>query len=169
MWSDLLKESISPNFGEKLQITLNTLGLTVKGFSDNTKIPVSTLYKIISGERTDFRISTLKSIIIGVKNLEGTEQERMVGVITSRNALDSIGRTIEVGNDVLHIKEYPATSIEEAIIQGVRAEKEGVKGIICGPIAATTLEKVVDIPITALRFEEGPLTTAILQLNEKIG
>jgi len=92
----------------------------------------------------------------------------MVGVITSRNALDSIGRTIEVGNDVLHIKEYPATTIEEAIIQGVRAEKEGVKGIICGPIAATTLEKVVDIPITALRFEEGPLETAIIKLNEKI-
>ena len=168
MWTDLLRGSISPNFGEKIQETLNTLGLSVKGFSDLTQIPVSTLYKIISGERTDFRISTLRGIIIGLQRLEGADQERMVGVITSRNALDSIGRTIEVGNDVLHIKEYPATTIEEAIIQGVRAEKEGVKGIICGPIAATTLEKVVDIPITALRFEEGPLETAIIKLNEKI-
>ena len=168
MWTDLLRGSISPNFGEKLQETLNALGLSVKGFSEFTQIPVSTLYKIISGERTDFRISTLRGIIIGLQRLEGADQERMVGVITSRNALDSIGRTIEVGNDVLHIKEYPATTIEEAIIQGVRAEKEGVKGIICGPIAATTLEKVVDIPITALRFEEGPLETAIIKLNEKI-
>ncbi len=168
MWSKLLRESISPSFGEKLQETLNALGLSVKGFSNVTMIPVSTLYKIISGERTDFRISTLRSIIVGVQRLEGTDQERMVGVITSRNALDSIGRIIEVGDDVLHIKEYPATTIEEAIIQGVRAEKEGVKGIICGPIAATTLEKVVDIPITALRFEEGPLETALMKLNEKI-
>jgi len=168
MWTDLLRGSISPNFGEKLQETLNALGLSVKGFSEFTQIPVSTLYKIISGERTDFRISTLRGIIVGLQRLEGADQERMVGVITSRNALDSIGRTIEVGNDVLHIKEYPATTIEEAIIQGVRAEKEGVKGIICGPIAATTLEKVVDIPITALRFEEGPLETAIIKLNEKI-
>ena len=168
MWSDLLRESISPNFGEKLQETLNVLGYNVKRFSDQTEIPVSTLYKIISGERTDFRISTLRSIIVGVKRLEGTEQERMVGVITSRNALDSIGRTLNVGNNYLHIKEYPATTIEEAIIQGVRAEKEGVKGIICGPIAATTLERVVDIPITALRFEEGPLITALHNINEKI-
>ena len=168
MWSDLLRECISPNFGEKLLETLNTLGLSVKGFSDNTKIPVSTLYKIISGERTDFRISTLGSIITGVKRIEGKDHERLVGVITSRNALDSIGRTLQVGNHVLYIKEYPATTIEEAIIQGVRAEKEGVKGIICGPIAATTLEKVVDVPITALRFEEGPLKTAIIKLNEKI-
>ena len=168
MWFDLLRESISPNFCEKLQETLNELGLSVKRFSDLTKIPVSTLYKIISGERTDFRISTLRSIIVGVQRLESTDHERIVGVITSRNALDSIGRTLEVGNEVLYIKEYPATTIEEAIIQGVRAEKEGVKGIICGPIAATTLEKVIDIPITALRFEEGPLETAIIKLNEKI-
>jgi len=56
-----------------------------------------------------------------------------------------------------------ATTIDAEIIHGVRAEKEGKKGLICGPIAATTLEKVVDIPITALRFEEGPLD----QFNKK--
>ena len=166
--SDLLKASVSDNFGDKLQDTLNTLGLSVKEFSELTEIPVSTLYKIISEERKDFRISTLKKIINGVKRIEGVDLERVVGIITSRNALDSIGRIIEIGNEVLYIKEYPATTIEEAIIQGVRAEKDGVKGIICGPIAATTLEKVVDIPITALRFEEGPLKTAIIKLKEKI-
>ena len=166
--SDLLKASVSDNFGDKLQDTLNTLGLSVKEFSELTEIPVSTLYKIISEERKDFRISTLKKIINGVKRIEGVDLERVVGIITSRNALDSIGRIIEIGNEVLYIKEYPATTIEEAIIQGVRAEKDGVKGIICGPIAATTLEEVVDIPITALRFEEGPLNTAIIKLKEKI-
>ncbi|MDH5374410.1 MAG: hypothetical protein OEZ21_02695 [Candidatus Bathyarchaeota archaeon] len=66
------------------------------------------------------------------------------------------------------MNEYPATTTEEEIIQGVRAEKEGVKGLICGPIAATMLEKVVDIPITALRFEEGPLINSIKRLLEKI-
>lgn len=166
--SDLLKACVSDNFGDKLQDTLNTLGLSVKEFSELTEIPVSTLYKIISEERKDFRISTLRKIIDGVRRIEGVDQERVVGIITSRNALDSIGRTIEIGSEILCIKEYPATTIEEAIIQGVRAEKDGVKGIICGPIAATTLEKVVDIPITALRFEEGPLKTAIIKLKEKI-
>lgn len=168
MMSDLLKACVSDNFGDKLQDTLNTLGLSVKEFSELTEIPVSTLYKIISEERKDFRISTLRKIIHGVKRIEGVDQDRVVGIITSRNALDSIGRIIEIGNEILYIKEYPATTIEEAIIQGVRAEKDGVKGIICGPIAATTLEKVVDIPITALRFEEGPLKTAIIKLKEKI-
>lgn len=43
-----------------------------------------------------------------------------------------------------------------------------LRGLICGPIAATTLEKVVDIPITALRFEEGPLINSVRRLVKKI-
>ena len=159
---------MTDKFGEELNDTLNSLGMNVKEFSEITEIPVSTLYKIMSSERKDFRISTLKKIINGVRRLEGTDQEKIVGIITSRNALDSVGRVIKVGNETLFVKEYPATTIEEAIIQGVRAEKDGAKGIICGPIAATTLEKVVDIPITALRFDEGPLQTAIIKLSDKI-
>lgn len=168
MWAELLKHSISEKFGGKLRETINALGKSITDFSDETGIPKSTLYKIISDERKDFRRSTLKQIIEGVKRIEGTDYEMVIGIITTRNALDSIGRSIEVSGKRIHIKEYPATTIEEEIIQGVRAEKEGVKGIICGPIAATTLEKVVDIPITALRFEEGPLLTAITKLTEKL-
>jgi predicted transcriptional regulator len=168
MWSELLKHCISDDFGEKIKETLSGLGLSIKEFSSETGIPISTLYKIISNDKKDFRRSTLKEIIEGVKRLEGTDHDRVVGIITTRNALDSIGRIIEIGGKKVHIKEYPATTIEEEIIQGVRAEKEGVKGLICGPIAATTLEKVVDLPITALRFEEGPLFTAITKLTEKL-
>ena len=168
MWFELLKSCIYGEFGEKLRETLNNLGLTIKEFSAESKIPPSTLYKIISNEKKDFRRSTLKQIVEGVRQLEGTDQENVIGIITTRSALDTIGRAVEIDGKVVHVKEFPATTIEEAIIQGVRAEKEGVKGIICGPIAATTLEKVVDVPITALRFEEGPLLTAITKLTEKL-
>ena len=168
MWFELLKSCIYADFGETLRETLNSLGLTIKEFSAETSIPTSTLYKIISDEKKDFRRSTLKQIVEGVRQLEGTDQENVIGIVTYRSALDTIGRTVEIDDKVVQVKEFPATTIEEAIIQGVRAEKEGVKGIICGPIAATTLEKVVDVPITALRFEEGPLLTAIIKLTEKL-
>lgn len=82
--------------------------------------------------------------------------------------MDTKGGSFENGGKRIKVNEYPATTTEEEIIQGVRAEKEGVKGLICGPIAATMLEKVVDIPITALRFEEGPLINSIKRLLEKI-
>ena len=147
--------------------TLRELGLNVKQFSEATGIPRSTLYKIVSDEDKDFRKSTLKRIIEGVKRFEADGTENVIGVITSRSALDTVGQRVDIDGKMVRIKEFPATTIEESIIQGVRAEKEGVLGIICGPIAATTLEKVVDIPITALRFEEGPLMNAIKKLAEK--
>lgn len=168
MWLDLLKSCITEDFGKKLRLTLSALGVSIKQFSEDTGIPISTLYKILSDEEKDFRRSTLKQIIEGVRSFENVDQENVVGIITTRSALDSIGKTLEIKGTLIRVKEFPATSIEEEIIQGVRAEKEGVKGIICGPIAATTLEKVVDIPITALRFEEGPLRNAIIKLAEKL-
>ena len=168
MWSELLQSCISDTFGRQLRETLNALGLSIKAFSRETGIPASTLYKIISEEGKDFRRSTLRQIVVGVRMLEGSDQERVLGIITTRTALDTIGRTIEVKGETVAIKEFPATTIEEAIIQGVKAEKAGVKGIICGPIAATTLERVVDIPITAFRFDEELLMDAISKLADKL-
>lgn len=167
MWFDLLQSCLSKDFGDKLKETLGILGLTIKQFSEKTGIPKSTLYKIISNEEKDSRRSTLRQIIEGVKKFEVGNQENTIGIITNRSALDTVSQQIEIGGRVVLVKEFPATTIEESIIQGIRAEKEGVLGLICGPIAATTLGKVVDIPITALRFEEGPLMNAIKRLVEK--
>ena len=168
MWLELLKNSLSESFGEKLKDCIGKLGKNIKEFSEESGIPKSTLYKIVSNEEKDFRRSTLRLIIETVKRLEGYGQENVIGIITTRGALDMIDRNFVIGGKAVKVNEYPATTIEEEIIQGVRAEKEGVKGLICGPIAATTLEKVVDIPITALRFEEGPLINSIKRLAEKI-
>jgi predicted transcriptional regulator len=168
MWSELLRSCITDGFGELLRETLNSLGMSIRDFSEETMIPASTLYKIISDEGKDFRRSTLRQIILGVRRLEGVDEENVVGIITTRTALDTIGRTIEIDGGSINIKEFPATTIEEAIIQGVRAEKAGVRGIICGPIAATTLERTVDIPITAFRFDEGLMLDAIAKLVEKL-
>lgn len=142
--------------------------MSIKEFSGETGIPASTLYKVISEEGKDFRRSTLRQIVEGVRRLEGSGQERVLSIITTRTALDTIGKTIDIDGGYVNIQEFPATTIEEAIIQGVRAEKAGVKGIICGPIAATTLERAVDIPITAFRFDEGLLLDAIAMLADKL-
>lgn len=168
MWLDLLKYSLGERFGAELKDCIGRLGMNIKEFSRESRIPKSTLYKIISNEEKDFRRSTLKQIIDTVKRLEGYGQENIIGIVTTRGALDTLGRSFEINGMTVRVNEYPATTIEEEIIQGVRAEKEGVKGLICGPIAATTLEKVVNIPITALRFEEGPLINSIKNLAKKI-
>lgn len=168
MWLELLKNSLDENFGEKLKDCIGKLGKNIKEFSEESGVPKSTLYKIVSNEEKDFRRSTLRQIVETVKRLEGYDHEDVIGIITTRGALDTVGRRFEIRGKKVKVNEYPATTIEEEIIQGVRAEREGVKGLICGPIAATTLEKVVGIPIVSLRFEEGPLVNAINKIVEKI-
>jgi len=168
MWLELLQTIIEGNFGEKLKDVIAKLGISIREFAKVSQVPEGTLYKIISGERKDFRISTLKQIIHTIKKLEGYEHKFIIGIVTARGALDTIGKTLKIGDKEIRVKEFPATTIEEEIIQGIRAEREGVKGLICGPVAATTLEKVVNIPIVSLRFEEGPLINAINRLAEKI-
>jgi len=168
MWLELLQSVVGEDFEEKLKETIAKLGMNVKEFSEASGVPEGTLYKVISGKRRNFRISTLKHIINTVRKLEGYAHQHVIGIVTSRGALDIIGKTFRLNGKEIRIKEYPATTIEEEIIQGIRAEREGVKGLICGPIAANTLEKVVNIPIVSLRFEEGPLTNAIRKLAKKI-
>ena len=167
MWFELLRNSLEDEFGERLEQAISRLGLNIKEFAKESGIPESTLYKIISGKK-DFRISTLKRIIGTVREIEELESEFTIAIITTRQALDMVTRKLSIDGREVRIKEYAATTIEEEIIQGITAEKEGVKGIICGPIAATTLEKVVDIPVVALHFDEKPLADAMGRLMKKI-
>ncbi len=167
MWLELLKASLEDEFGVRLEQVISKLGLSIKEFAKESGIPESTLYKVVSG-RKDFRVSTLKEIIKTIREREELEHDFVIAVITTREALDMIDRRQKIGGTDVKIKEYPATTIEEEIIRGITAEKEGVKGIICGPIAATTLEKIVDIPVIALRFPEQQLLDAISKLMKKV-
>jgi len=92
----------------------------------------------------------------------------LMGIITTKEALDYISKSVKVKEKTIKIKEYPANTIEEEIIQGINAQKDGVKGIICGPVAATTLEKVVDIPVISIRFEKKLLLKCIENMANKI-
>jgi predicted transcriptional regulator len=149
---------------------LTERNLTAKEFCEESGLPANTLYKILSGRRDDFLLSNLKKLIRSMREIDERGRGTSVGVVTSRGALDSLRRVVELegsGHEI-HIREYPAMTIEEEIIQGIRAEREGMKGIICGPIAANTLEKVVRIPVVGLHFEENALMEAILKVSKKI-
>ena len=169
---DVLRAAVSSSeeFVRAIKTFLAERNLSAKEFCDRTGIPKNTFYKILSGQRSDFMLSNLKKLIESMREIEEAERPHAIGVITARGALDVLPRTIRIEgwDEPLYVREYPAVTIEEEIIQGIRAEREKVKGIICGPIAATTLEKVVRIPVIALQFEEGALMRAIEKLSKKI-
>mgnify|MGYP006298423185 CR=1 FL=1 len=170
-YKELLESIMVSNrdFVSALREFLFDEGLSMSAFCEKAGLPESTLYKIMSDPGKDFRVSTLRQIIGAVRESERpTVQGTVVGIITARSVLSQIERRIQVEGREVQVKDYPANSIEEEIIQGVRAEREGVCGIVCGPIAATTLEKVVSIPVIALRFEADMLTEAVGNVVRKL-
>lgn len=143
--------------------------MTISEFCIYSEISKSTIYKILSNSKKDCRISTIRQIINSVRKIEiGQMDETSIAIITTRESLNVISRKINIENENIFIKEYPATTIEEEIIQGVTAERNGVMGIICGPIAANTIEKIVNIPVIAIRFEISSLMDAVQNIIKKI-
>lgn len=51
-----------------------------------------------------------------MKRLEGCNRENVIGIITTRGALDTVGGKFDIGEIVVKNSEYPATIIEEEII-----------------------------------------------------
>jgi len=144
----LSKRIFEIDFTTALTEELAKKGMTVRELADRTGIPSSTLYKVTLGER-DPRFSTVQKI---VRILE-PERNRFIAVIAAKFLLDSLDlRDVPVsGGGKCDIRGYSANSLEECIIAAVRAEKEGAAGIVCAPILASIVEKIVDVPVSMLR------------------
>ena len=117
------------------------------------------------GER-DPRLSTVKKIVAVLE----PGRDRFIAIIAARFLLDSLEvRETEVGGKKFLIRGYSANSLDECIIAAARAEKDGASGIVCAPILASIVEKIVDIPVGMLRPELSVVSEAITSVAKKIG
>jgi predicted transcriptional regulator len=169
MWKRVLLAAGTDAFGERLSDAITQQGLSVKEFAQRHEISESTLYKITSGKRTNFGVETLRDIIEALQMEEGYYEDPVIGLISTREACDQAPARIEMGGTSYRIKRLPSNSIEEEIIRGVNAEKDGIIGIVCGPIAATTLEQVLDIPVAGLQFDAELMEGSLERFIEKVG
>jgi predicted transcriptional regulator len=136
------------------KIIRDELHMTTAEFSERSGIPASTIYKLLSGHREP-NIKTLRQIIIVIRKMERTDKPEFIAVIAARPVLDYITeRKLKVKDRLLTIREYSATSMEEAIIAAVRAERDGAKAVVCAPIVSSTIEKVLRIPVTTIEAIE---------------
>ncbi|MHC1567779.1 MAG: helix-turn-helix domain-containing protein [Candidatus Syntropharchaeia archaeon] len=127
------------------------LGMAVGEFSQRAGIPVSTLYKILSGDR-DPNLRTFKRIVDTIREIEGIKERKFIAVIATRGVLDNIEKKeIIFGDKKIDIKEYAVTNMEEAIIAAVQAEKDGASALVCAPICSSTVEKVISIPVATIK------------------
>lgn len=161
----LSKRIFETDFTTALNEELDRKNMTVKDLAGLTGIPVSTLYKVTVGER-DPRLSTIKKIVSVLE----PSHERFIAIIAARFLLDSLEkRDADINGKKFSIRGYSANSLEECIIAAVRAEKDGASGIVCAPILASIVEKIVDIPVGMLRPDLAVLNEAITTVGKKIG
>lgn len=67
----------------------------------------------------------------------------------------------------MDIKEYAVTTVEETMIVAIPAEKEGASALVCAPIVSSTVEKIVNLPVTTIKLRAS-VSRAIEQAAKKI-
>ncbi|MBO4357911.1 MAG: helix-turn-helix domain-containing protein [Candidatus Methanomethylophilaceae archaeon] len=123
------------------------LHMTLNEFCQASGISQSTLYKVMEGEREP-NLRTVRQVIKAIRLLKTDEDSRFIAIIAASTALENVPRTIEVNGMVVNVHEYPVMTLEDAIIAAVRAERDGALGLVCAPIVAPTVEKILSIPVS---------------------
>lgn len=151
------KKVFETDFRNALEEELARRNMTIKELADRAGIPAATLYKLTSGEG-DVRLSTVKKI---VQVLE-PRLPVFIAVIAAKFLLDEIeGQEIKIRDRTYRIRGYTANSIEECIIAAVMAEKDGAAGIVCAPILASMIEKIVDVPVAIMKPKAATVLDAM--------
>jgi len=140
----------------------NDLKMSVSEFCLATGISQSTLYKILE-EKREPNLRTIRAVIKAVRYLSARPDERFIAIIASHQVLQTVSKTVKVGNKDIHLREYPVATMEDAIISAVMAERDGALAVVCAPIIAPTIERILTIPVAPVIP-----TTSIYEAIEKI-
>jgi predicted transcriptional regulator len=160
----LSKRIFETDFRTALEEELERRNMSIKELAELSGIPVATLYKISSGE-VDVRLSTMKKIVSVLE----PQRSAFVAVIAAKFLLDEMeGHEVTIKGRVYRIRGYTANSIEECIIAAVMAEKEGAAGIICAPVLASIVEKIVDVPVAIIKPKAATVLDALDVIARRI-
>jgi len=123
------------------------LHMSLNEFCHASGISQSTLYKVMEGEREP-NLRTVREVIKALKILNTSEESRFIAIIAASTALENVPKNVMVNGHSISVREYPVATLEDAIIAAVRAERDGALGLICAPIVAPTVERILSIPVS---------------------
>ena len=144
----------------------NDLHMSVNEFSRATGISQSTMYKILEDQREP-NLRTARAIIRAVKIMSEEEGQIFIAVIASHQVLQVLDRETIVDGRPVKLTEYPVSTVEDAIIMALRAERDGAIGVICAPIVAPTIERILTIPVSPV-IPTDSISVAIERLKRDL-
>ena len=137
------------------------LGMSLNEFCQLSGISQSTMYKILEDKREP-NLRTVRQVIKALKILMEADDSHFIAVIASTTVVENLPKTIEMeGGLTINIREYPVSTLEDAIIAAVRAERDGALGVVCAPIVAPTVERILSIPVSRVI----PTNSAVLAID----
>ncbi len=142
------------------------LGMTVNEFSKATGISQSTMYKILEDKREP-NLRTVRTIIRAVRILSKSVGENFIAVIASHMVLQTMEPETEVDGQIVRLREYPVSTVEDAIVAAIRAERDGALGVVCAPIVTPTVEKILTIPVCPV-MPTTSITVAVERLKREL-
>ncbi len=143
-------------------ILTNELKMSLNEFCRTTGMSQSTMYKILE-EHREPNLRTVRQIIKAINRLTNKDSEKFIAVIASPRFMEGLPRSVDTGaGGLVSIREYPVSTVEDAIIAAVRAERDGALALICAPIVANTVEKIISIKV----YTVFPLDSVIKLVDE---
>ena len=123
------------------------LNMSLNEFCHVSGVSQSTMYKILEDKREP-NLRTVRQVIKSLKVITGPEESHFIAVIANSMVMEGLPKTIDFDGLEASIREYPVSTVEDAIIAAVRAERDGALGVVCAPIVAPTVEKILTIPVS---------------------
>jgi predicted transcriptional regulator len=170
-WEHVLYSVVQSDkeLGDVINSAFQELNISISEFCTQTGMSESTVYKITSGHRDNIQLDVFRKLVSSIRQIEQGQahDERTVAVISNRKALEGMRTRQEINGMTIRIKGYPSATVEEAIRQGILAERDGVNAIICGPITAYTIEEVEYTPVLGLDITSEQINDALTLAIEK--
>jgi predicted transcriptional regulator len=171
--SNILAASLRSDaeLAKELRRVLDELGISASKFSKMSGIPLSTIKKVLRG-RGGVTLSTLRKILRAIEQIEGRSAKPFVAVIAAVTTLSKLrSLSFKFQEQVVAVKEYGVSSLDEAIKASLRAQSDGAAAIVCAPIVAQLIKDVVSIPIVTLDVcgedIERAVRTAVQKVTER--
>lgn len=137
-------------FRTALRRALEVHGLTVQELARRSGTSASTLYKVINEDRSP-SLGVLRRLIRALREQEAVTAGNFIAVVAARHVLDEvIERSVQIGEETVRVRDYPAATVEDAIVAAIRAEREGAVAVVCAPIVSATIERILSIPIATI-------------------
>ena len=140
--------------------------MSARDFSRLSGLGESTVYKKLAGERHP-NLATLRQVVRSVQDAVGARRGRFVALIAARPVVEDLERDFKnMGLGDIQVREYHAFNLEEAIIQAIRAEREGAMALVCAPIVSTTIERILHIPVATIAPRQSVLNAIALAASK---